>query len=146
MRRRRSNVDVCGTPYTVLVRYYGSDASVSLVTYIVCLHGWVTEKYELWSLNAQGVCEVHPFSRVRLFEDFMEDNFWTTLYNLRRCCIPFIGRRSLNGSVQFIRFTDVTSDSTSDIISTRNIFVHEWCNYPPMIQLHPEIGCSCIMQ
>ena len=91
-----------------LVRYPVSDATASLLACIVCLHGCVPEKYELWSMNAQGVCEVHPFAQVRLFDGFTEDNFWTTLYNLRRCCIPFIGRRSLNGSVQFIRFSGVT--------------------------------------
>ena len=51
MRRRRSNVAVCGPPDTVLVRYSGSDAFVSPVTYIVYLHGRVPEEYELWSLK-----------------------------------------------------------------------------------------------
>ena len=96
--------------------------------------GHVPEKYELWSLNAQGVREVHPFARVRLFDDLTEDTFRTTFCNSRRCRIPFIGQRSLNGSVQFIRFADVTSDSTSNIISNRNIFVHPWGNYPTLIR------------
>ena len=39
----------------------------------------------------------------------------------------------MNGSVQFIRFADVTSDSTSNIISTRNIFVHLWGDCPNLI-------------
>ena len=82
MLRRRSNVPVCGPSDPVLVHYYGSDASIAPVTYIVCLHGWVPEIYELWSMNAQGFREVHLFYRVRLFDDFCEDNFWTTLFNL----------------------------------------------------------------
>ena len=49
------------------------------------------------------------------------------------CRIPFIGRRSLNGSVEFIEIDDVTSDSTKDVISTPNIFVHEWGTYPTII-------------
>ena len=91
------------------------------------------EKYELWSLNSQGVFEVHPFARVKLFDKFAEDTFQTTFYNLRRCRIPFIGRRLLNGSVQFIGFSDVISESTSNIISSRNIFVYPWGKYPTLI-------------
>ena len=130
---RRFNVAERGPLDPILVRYPGSDAATSPVTYIVCLHGRVPDEYELWSLNAQGVREVHPFARVRLFNDFTEDSFWTNFYNLQRCLIPFIGQRSLNCSVKFILFDDVTSDSTSDNISTRNIFVHAWGNYPTMI-------------
>ena len=32
----------------------------------------------------------------------------------------------MNGSVEFIRFADITSGSTKGVVSTRNIFVHEW--------------------
>ena len=45
----------------------------------------------------------------------------------------FIGRRSVNGSVEFIRFSNIIEDNTSDIISTRNIFVHCWGMYPTLI-------------
>ena len=45
----------------------------------------------------------------------------------------FIGRRSVNGSVEFIQFSNIAEDSTSDIISTRNIFVHCWGEYPTLI-------------
>ena len=133
MSQLRFNVAELGPPDPILVRYSGSDISASSLAYIVCLHGCVPEKYKLWSTNAQGVREVHPFTRVRLFDDFTEDTFRTTFYNSRRCRIPFIGRRLLNGSVQFIWFADVTSESTSNIISTQNIFVHPWGNYPTLI-------------
>ena len=134
MSRSRFNVAERGPPDPILVRYPGSDAAASPVTYIVCLHAREPEEYRLWSLNTQGVCEVHPFARVRLFDNFREDTFRTNFYNSQRCRILFIGRRSLNSSSQFIRFADVTSDSTSNIISTRNIFVHPWGNYPTMIE------------
>ena len=39
----------------------------------------------------------------------------------------------MNGSVEFIRFADVTLDSTNSVITTPNIFVHEWVTYPTMI-------------
>ena len=47
--------------------------------------------------------------------------------------VLLIGRKGLNGSVEFIRYSDVTSDSASEIISTQNIFVHSWGKYPTMI-------------
>ena len=49
-----------------------------LLAYIVCLHGRVPERYKLWSMNAQGVRKVHPFSLVRLFDNFCEDAFGLT--------------------------------------------------------------------
>ena len=99
---------------------------------MVCLHGQVPERYKIWSLNANGVREVHPFAPVRILDDFREHNFQTTFFNSRRCRIPFIYRRFLNGSVEFIRFTNVTSE-TEVVISTPNIFVHEWGTNPTMI-------------
>ena len=102
MSRRRSNVARLGPPDPVLVRYAGSNAAAPLVSYIVCINVWVPERYEVWSLNAQGVREVHLTDRVKLFDLFYEDTFRSTLYDSRRCRIPFIGREALNGSVEFI--------------------------------------------
>ena len=132
MRWRHPNVPVREPPDPVLVHYSGRDVSVALVTFIVCLHGRVPETYELWSLNEQGVPEVHPFARIRLLDDFRADTFQTTFFNFRRCRIPFVCQRSLNGSVEFIRFADVTSD-TEVVICTPNLFVHEWGTNPTMI-------------
>ena len=132
MCRRRPNIPFCGPPDPVLFHYSGSSDGIDRVTYIVCLHGRVPERYELWSLNEHGVCKVHLFARIRLLNNFREDTFQTTFFNSRRCRITFIGRRSRNGSVKFIEFADVTSD-TKGVISTPNIFVHEWVTYPNMI-------------
>ena len=62
MRMRHPIVPVCAPPYPVRVLYDGSDNTIYQVTYIVCLNGRVPKMYELWSLNAQGVCEVHLFA------------------------------------------------------------------------------------
>ena len=88
--------------------------------------------YELWALNAQGVREVHPFALVRIFDDFWEDTFKTFFFNLRRCRIPFIARRSLNNSVKFIRLAHITSD-VEVAIYTPNLFIHDWGTNPTMI-------------
>ena len=70
---------------------------------------------------------------MQLFTLFDENNFRSTFYDSRKCRVPFIGRKGLNGSVEFIRYLDVTSDSTLDIISTKNILVHSWGKHPTMI-------------
>ena len=64
MRRRHPNVPVRGSPYPILVHYFGSDDSIDQVTYIVCLQRRVPERYKLWSLNTLGVRKVHPFARI----------------------------------------------------------------------------------
>ena len=81
MSWRHFNVAERGLPDPIFVRSPGSDAATSSITYIVCLNGRVPERYEVWSLNAQGVREVHPFARVKLFDDFAEDTFRSTLFN-----------------------------------------------------------------
>ena len=116
----------------VRVIYSGSDDTIEQVPYIVCLNGRVPEMYELWDLNASGVFEVRPFARVRLLDNFRADTFQTTLFNLQRCRIPFVGRRSLNNSVEFIRFVHVNFDSEV-VIFTPNIFVHNWGTNPTMM-------------
>ena len=75
MSRRRSNVARPGSPDPVLVSYAGSDAAAPSVSYIVCLNGRVPEIYEVWCLNREGVREVHPTARVKLFTLFDENIF-----------------------------------------------------------------------
>ena len=133
MSRRRSNVARLGTPYPVLVRYSGSDAAAPSVSYIVCINGWVPERYKVWCLNGHGFRKVRITAWVKMFTLFDEKTFRSTFYDSQRCRVTFIGRKGLNGSVKFIRYSDVTSDSASDIISTQNIFVHSWGKYPTMI-------------
>ena len=123
MRMRHPIVPVCSPPDPVRVLYYCSDDTIEQVTYIVCLNGRVAERYELWSLNAQGDREVHLFARVRLSNDFIEDTFKTFYFNSQRCRIPFIGQRLLNNS----------SLDAEVVIYTPNMFVHYWGTNPTMI-------------
>ena len=119
MSRLRYNVARLGTPDPVLVSYAGSDAATPSISYIVFINGRVPERYEVWCLNRHGVCEVHLTARVVLFTLFDENTFRSTFYDSRRCRVPFVGRKGLNGSVDFICYLDVTSDSASEIISTQ---------------------------
>ena len=124
MRLRQSIVPDRGPPDHVRVLYSGSDDSIDPVSYIVCLYGQAPERYERWSLNRQGVSNVHLFARTRLLDDFREDTFQTTFFNSQRFCIPFIGRRSLNGTVEIIRFANVTSDTEVVIYTPKYFFMN----------------------
>ena len=118
MSCRRSNVARAGSPDPVLVSYAGSDAAAApSVSYIVCLNGRVPERYEVWRINRDRVHEVHLTARVKLFTLSDENTFRSTFYDFQRCRVRFSGRKGLSGSVEFIRYSDVTSDSTSQIIS-----------------------------
>ena len=104
------------------------------VPYICCLDSQVPEAYELWALAEDGVCEVNPSTRVRLLDDFREDNFHTHFFNARRFQIPFLGRRSVNMSVKFLNAARATQEVGIRVTSwTENIFVHSWGPYPTMI-------------
>ena len=129
----RSNFSGLGLLDPVFVHYPGSDAAAPSIKYIVCLNDRVPERYEVWSVNTHRVREVHLTARVKLFDLCAEDTFRSTFHDSRRCRVPFIGRRSVNGSVEFICFADVIADSNSDIFSTRNIFMHSWGKYPTVI-------------
>ena len=126
-------------PDTARVIYSAINDTIEQVPYIICLNGWVPEMYELWSLNAQGVREVHPFARVELFDDFREDTFKTFFFSLRRCRITFVGWRSLNNSVEFIGFVHVNFDSEV-FIFTPNLFIHDWGTNTTMI--YPTVSTS----
>ena len=75
-------IPVCATPQPVTVLWSGS-ADVIEVPYIRCLNGRVTEVFKLWALADDGVCEVHPYARVKLRSEFIKDNFQTLFFNAR---------------------------------------------------------------
>ena len=91
------------------------------------------ERYEVWRLNRDGVCKVHLTARVKVFIFFDENTFRSTFNDSRGFRVPFIGLKGLKGSVKFLHYSDVTSDSSCHIISTQNIFIHSWGQYPTMI-------------
>ena len=66
------------------------------IAYIRCIDGREPEAFELWALAEDGICEVHPFARFQIRDDFTEDTFYTEFFNARQIQIPFLGRRSVN--------------------------------------------------
>ena len=117
MKRRISNVARSGSPDPIRIQYSGSDAGGPSVSYIVCLHGRVPHRYEVWRLNRDGVREVHPTARVKLFDIFDVKNFRSAFKDVRGIRVPFVGRQSINGSVEFLNYSDVTTDRSCEILS-----------------------------
>ena len=94
-------IPFCAPPQPVTVLRSGNGDKIK-VPYICCLDGWVPECYELWALAEEGVCKVHPYARVRLLSEFREDTFHTHFFNSRQLQIPFLGRRAVNDTVEFL--------------------------------------------
>ena len=110
-------------PVTVICSVRGDEIEVP---YICCIDGRVPEFYELWALAEDGVREVHPYDRVRLLSLFREDTFHTHFFNSRRFQIPFLGRRAVNESVEFINVVRTTQHVQSRVDYIPNIFAHSW--------------------
>ena len=123
MRIPQPIVPVFVTPQSVTVLWSGS-ADVIGVPYIRCLNGRVPEAFELWVLADDGVCEVHSYARVKIRSEFREDTFQNFFFNSRRFQIPFLGRRALNASVEFIDVVCFAQHVGSRVDYTPNIFIH----------------------
>ena len=72
------------------------------MVYIRCIDGRDPKAFELWDFSKDGIWEVHLFARVHIRDDFTEGNFYTIFFNAQKIRIPFLGRRSVNGSVQWL--------------------------------------------
>ena len=118
-------IPVYAPPQPVTVLWSGSNDMIE-VTYIRFLNGGVPEVFELWYLADDRVCEVHLYARVKLCSKFREDNFQTLFFNTQRFQIPFLGRRSLNDSVEFLNVVCTTQHVGSCFDYSPNIFVHSW--------------------
>ena len=112
-------------PQTITVLCSGSGEEIE-VTYIRCLNGWVPKCYELWALAEDVVFVFNPLARVELLSEFREDNFHTHFYNSQQSQIPFLGRRAMNDSFEFLDVFRTTQHVRSHVNYTPNIFVHSW--------------------
>ena len=107
-------------PVTVL---RSGSADALEVPYIRCLNGRVTKVFEFWALSEDGVHEVHPYARVKLRSKSRENNYNTFFFNAQRFHIPFLVRRALNTSVEFLDVVRVTQHVGSRVDYTPLIFV-----------------------
>ena len=67
-----------------------------------CIEGQELEIYKLWTLVDDVICEVHPYAWFQTSDDFIVGVFHTHFFNSREVRIPFLGRKSVNGSVQWL--------------------------------------------
>ena len=70
--------------------------------FIRCIEGQEPEIYELRNFAEDGTREVHLFAWVQISDDFTRETFHTHYFNAKAFQIPFLGRRSINGSVQWL--------------------------------------------
>ena len=69
------------------------------IAYIRCINGRVPEAFELWFFTDDRICGVHPFARVQIRDNCTEDIFYTIFFNALQVRVPFLGRRSVLGTV-----------------------------------------------
>ena len=147
MRIPQPTIPVRAPSQPVTVLWYDS-ADVIEVTYIRCLHGRVTDAFEVWALAEDGVHEVHPYARVKLLSEFMKDTFHTHFFNAQRFQIPFLGRRALNMSVEFIDVVRVTHHVGSRVDYTQTFLFTPGVSIllirPPLMFI-PSLGLLMIL-
>ena len=128
---RRQTVCFEGVP-TCTVKILSSGRGVEGdVWFTCCIEGQEPEIYELWTLSDDGICKVHPYARVQIINNFIGK---TKLFNAQVVRIPFLGRRSVNISVQWL---DVPQPFGETVIATaswtENIYVNLWGTNPTII-------------
>ena len=103
-----------------------------------CIKGQEPEVFELRAFAEDGIREVHPYARFQISNDFIRETFHTHFFNALEVRIPFLGPRSVNGSVQWL---DVPCPFGETGISaaawTENTFVNSWGTNPTRIPNRP---------
>ena len=99
------------------------------VWYTRCIEGWEPKIYELWTF-AEGVSgEAYMFAQVQISNDFSGETFHTHFSNEKSVRIPFLGRRSVNGSVQWLDIPrPFVKTGVATAAWTENIYVKLWCS------------------
>ena len=67
-------------PHTAQALHYGRGDKIDTV-YICCIDGREPKAFELWALAEDGIRELHPFARVQIRDNFIEDTFYTIFFN-----------------------------------------------------------------
>ena len=120
-------------PHPVQALHSGRGVEID-VLYICCADSMLPEAFELWDFAEDGFCEVHPYARVKILDNFREDTFYSYFFNTRRIQIPFLGRRSVNMSAEWLDIPRADQHVGSCVTNwTENFFVHSWGPYPTMI-------------
>ena len=106
--------------------------------YICCIYSREPEAFELWDFPEDGICEVHPYARVQISDDFTKDTFYSHFFNARQIIINLLGCRDVNGSVQWLDVPCPFGETGSLTTAwTENIFVNSLGNNPTLITNRP---------
>ena len=98
-----------------------------------CIEVQEPEIYELWNFADDRICEVHPFARVQISDDFTRGTFHTHFFNARAVRIPFLVRRSVNGSVQWLDVPRLFGETgVATAAWTENIYVNPCLHGKPI--------------
>ena len=89
-------------PHCTVQRLISGRGGEGGVWFTRCIKGREPEIYELWTFSDDEICEVHPFAWVQIRDDFTGETFNTHFFNAISVRIPFLSRRSVNGSVQWL--------------------------------------------
>ena len=70
------------------------------VSFSRCVEGQESKIQELWTFAEDGTREVHLLAWIQIIEIFTADNFQTNFINAEGRQVVFLGRKSVNVSVQ----------------------------------------------
>ena len=99
-----------------------------------CIEGREPEIYGLWTFADDGIHEVHLYVWVKISDKFIGETFHTHFSNAWEVQIPFLGRRSVNGSVQWLDVPQPFGETgIATAAWTENIYVNLWGANPTRI-------------
>ena len=106
--------------------------------YTCCIEGQEPEVFELWAFSEYGIRKVHPYARVQISENIFGETFYTQFFNAQEIRIPFLSRRSVNESVQWLDVPRPFGETgIATAAWTENTFINSWGANPTIIPNRP---------
>ena len=125
-------------PVQALLSGRGGEIEVVYISYI---DGREPNFFELWDFTEDGIIEIHLYARVQISDNFVGYTFYSHFFNTREILIPFLGRRSVNGSVQWLDVPRPFGETGNLTAAwTENTFVNSWGTNPTVIPNRPIRG------
>ena len=111
-----------------------------------CVDGREPKIYEHWNFAEDRTCEVHPFARIKISDDFIGETFHTDFVSAKGRRVTFLGRTSVNGSVEWLNVTwHCFETAVATAAWTENLYVNPWrtTDSPARIPGNPFNLCFC---
>ena len=121
-------------PMHTVQRLISGRGEKGYVWFTRCIEGQEPDIYELWNFADDGICEVHPYARVQISDNFIRETFHTHFFNAREFRIPFLVCRYVNGSVQWLDIPRPFGETRIATTAwTENIYFNLWGTNPTRI-------------